>query len=399
MQENEDSLSQTLTAGFYFLIKKIIPGKMKEIVRPGLEFGFRLFAEVSRKESERNILISPLSVSLALSIVYNGARGKTRQAIAKTLQVDEMKPDELNQGNASLLASLTDPDPRVRIIVANALWADKEVRFKQTFLTNTMLYGAEIANLDFHSSDAVDAINNWVSRKTHGRIPAIADESVLGAVLMILNAVYFKGTWKRAFEKSDTREETFILPGGVEKKHPMMFQRGLYRYHRGRGFQAVSLPYGYGRVSMYVFLPDGELDGFYKTLGLKNWNRWMPRFRKMEGTVGMPRFKMEYSADLEEVLMAMGMGVAFDEKRADFGDMAKDIRIWIDKIRHKTYLRVDERGSEAAAATEVVLEKEEPPEETFTMIVNRPFFLAIRDNETGAMLFMGSITDPEDVEA
>jgi len=372
---------------------------MKEIIGANLDFGFRLFAEISRREVEKNILVSPLSIALALAIVYSGARGGTKQAIMEVLQIHGMELDDLKCANASLLAILTNPDPNVHVNIANAIWADKDVRFKQTFLTKVGSYGVEIVNFDLHDPDAVDAINDWVSRKTQRKISDIADKSVIGAILLILNAIYFKGAWRRAFEKSETCEKTFILPNGMEKKHPLMFQEGYYKYYRAKDFQAISLPYGYGRMSMYVFLPDVGLEGFHKILNLKNWNHWMTSFREMRGVIGIPRFKVEYSTNLEEILTVMGMGVAFDEKRADFGDMIEDSKIWLDRVKHSTYLRVDEEGSEAAAATKVVLKKKEPPsEQTFTMIANRPFFFAIRDNDTGAVLFMGSIVDPEDVE-
>jgi|Deesub1362A_J573_1020465.scaffolds.fasta_scaffold00194_9 serpin B len=369
---------------------------MDEIVGAGLSFGFRLFAELYKREPGRNIFVSPLSVLFALSIAYNGSRGETKHAMAKALCVHTIGLDKLNQANSSLLAALEELDPKVHLIIANALWTSHDIRFKEDFLTDVKFYRAEIVNLDFHSPDVASLINEWIRKKTRGKIPLIVDELPLNVVLLILNAVYFKGTWKHAFEKSDTREEAFILPDGTKKRHPIMFQNGLYKYYRDKDFQAVSLPYGYGRISMYVFLPDKDLEEFHRFLNPENWNRWMHQFRKMEGTIGIPRFKMEYGADLENVLTAMGMGIAFDKMRADFGDMVEDAKVWINKVIHKTYLKVDEKGSEAAAVTEVILEKEEPPEETFTMIVNRPFFFAIRDNDTGAVLFMGSVIDPEE---
>jgi serpin B len=178
----------------------------------------------------------------------------------------------------------------------------------------------------------------------------------------------------------------------------MMSQSGRYNYYQDSNFQAVSLPYGQGRVSMYIFLPSksSSLKKFYENLNAENWEGWMSQFSSMKGDIVLPRFKVEYEVVLNEALKALGMEVAFDKQRANFGGMcaiSSGANVFIDQVRHKTFVEVNEEGTEAAAATSVGIgiTSVQP---TFSMVIDRPFFLAIRDNQTGAVLFMGSIVEP-----
>ena len=201
---------------------------------------------------------------------------------------------------------------------------------------------------------------------------------------------------------SETREEDFNLADGSQKKLPMMAQSGKYNYYQDKDFQAVSLPYGTGRISMYVFLPDKSTtpDQFERNLTAENWETWMRSFREAPGEVMLPRFKIEYEVELNDALKALGMAEAFDPHRANFSgiaQMSQAEKIYISEVKHKTFAEVNEEGTEAAAVTSVGMQVTSArlPQENFIMKVDRPFFLAIRDNLTGTVLFMGSIVDPE----
>jgi len=363
------------------------------LVAANTKFGFKLFSEIAKQDAGKNVFISPFSVAAALAMTYNGACGKTQQAMAHALELQEMSLDEINQANAALRQILEGLDPQVRLAIANSLWLKHGETLKPEFVQRgRSFYDAEVAN--FGSADA-PVINGWVSRKTQDKIKElVTDPEVALAFLMLINAVYFKGNWTAQFDKAQTQEGEFTLLNGSRKKHPMMSQSGSYRYCRGKGFQAISLPYGNEKISMYIFLPnqDSSLDEFQKSLTAENWEGWMPRFHGMQGNVVLPRLKVEYAVELNDALKALGMGIAFDV-RADFAEMTPP-PAFISKVKHKTFLQVNEEGAEAAAATVVEMAKSWPPQ-TFSIIVDRPFFCAIRDNGTGTLLFMGSIVDPQ----
>lgn len=371
------------------------------LVIANTRFAFKLFAQLVRQEGEKNIFISPTSIALALALICNGADGETRQAIIDALELAGQPLNVLNQVYTLLRRSLERRDPQIHLIIANALWARQGVTFQGEFLRcNQDHYGAELAELDFESPDAAAIINSWVSAKTNGKIPTIIDQSALiGAVMVLLNAIYFKGAWSFRFDESHTEERDFTLPGGRRKRHPMMSQEGHLHYYRGEGFQAVKLPFGdrqTSRMSMDIFLPDEEssLGGFYLRLNAANWDLWRRQFYRTLGTIVLPRFKLEYQTELNDALSALGMEIIFHEA-ADFSRMCA-LPVAIETVIHKAAVEVNEEGAEAAAATAVVpavigiFDEAEP----FSMIVDRPFFFVIRDNHNDTPLFMGSVAEP-----
>jgi serpin B len=373
----------------------------KQLVAANAQFAFKLFAELTRSNVETNVFISPASVALTLSMAYSGARGDTQRAIANTLELGQISPDALNQSSAALIESLRALGPQVTLAIANSLWAAQDLVFDQEFLRrNQEFYGAEVATLDFGDPNATAAINGWVERSTGGKIAKIVDRIDRSAILFLINAIYFKGSWAKPFDPRRTRELPFTLLDGRQKQHPLMAQTGKFDYYAGQGFQAVSLPYGTGRTSMYIFLPEqrSSLRAFRRELGRKSWDAWIRHFRQAEGTVVIPRFKLAYEATLNDPLKALGMGVAFDSRRADFSAMVADRKpnVSIDEVKHKTFVEVNEEGTEAAAVTSIgMVLTSMMPQRSFSMVVDRPFFCAIRDSQTGALLFMGSIVDPE----
>jgi serine protease inhibitor len=370
------------------------------LVSANTRFGIKLYSEVAKESAGKNVFISPASVGLALAMTYNGAAGETKQGMERALEIQGMNHQELNRAYAALRKALESPDPKVLLSIANSLWAKKGVTFNPDFIQrNRQYYGAEITDLDFGDPSAPATINSWVSDKTKGKITRIVDNIDPQSVLFLINAIYFKGAWTREFDKKLTKDHPFTNGAGRQKQHPLMHQSGDYSYYEDKDFQAVSLPYGAGRVSMYIFLPakESSLTEFHTRLSAANWERWMDRFSKTKGDIAVPRFKVEYEVTLNDALKALGMGVAFDPQRADFsGILRTSENAFISRVKHKSFAEVNEEGTEAAAATsvEVTVASAMRPQKPFRMIVDRPFFYAIRDNRTGTLLFLGSITDP-----
>lgn len=365
---------------------------ISDIVSANKAFGFKLFKELIKQDSGNNIFVSPLSVSIALTMTYNGAAGETEKAMADTLELQGMDLAQVNKGNAMLVDSLMNSDSGVRLNLANSLWADKHVRFKTGFLNNNKeFYKAEIRNLDLSDPRSLETINLWVKEKTEAKIAEIVDPSDLDAILFLVNAVYFKGAWTVGFSEEYTEERDFTLLDGSTKRIPMMMsQSDQYSYYDGDGFQAVGLPYGNERMSLYLFLPDRDssLQEFLQNLNKDNWESWMSGFRKELTGVILPHLKLEYGVELIAALKALGMGVAFTG-RANFSNMCSG-GAFIDEVIHKAFVEVNEEGTEAAAATVVKIKRGGQT----VLHFDRPFFCAIRDNVTGAVLFMGFIIEP-----
>ena len=370
------------------------------IVTANTQFGFDLFDEIRKTEQDKNIFISPLSISIALAMTLNGASGETEQAMANTLHLQGLGSEVINPGYAGLRQALQVADPKVILTIANSLWARQDVPFKQDFLQrNTQFFGAEVSTLDFTDPNTLPTINQWVNTNTNGKITKILDEINLDTVLFLINAIYFKGTWQTEFDPSRTRDGTFYLATGDEKQIPMMTRTGDYPYYENyeAKFQAISLPYGDGRMSMYIFLPyrESDLNTFLDGLNTENWERWVSQLREQEVFLSMPKFKLEYEKTLNNPLQSLGMDIAFAPGRADFSRMA-DLEalgknLYIGEVLHKAVVEVNEEGTEAAAVTSVGIRATSAPP---AFMANRPFFFAIRDNETKTVLFMGTVVDP-----
>ncbi len=368
----------------------------KDISQAHNSFGFGLFKTLVEAEGNNNIFISPSSIVLALSMVYNGAKGETKDAIEKTLQFKDLTIASVNQQSLGLIKLLKNPDPKAELFIANSVWAKKGIDVKRDFLTTvTKYYNAEISTIDFKDPSAAPRINSWVSKNTKGKIPEIVGTIPDDMVMYLINAVYFKGSWTNEFDKKLTQERLFTPASGAPKRHSLMQQTHVLPYLETESFQSVNLPYGQNkRLSMYVFLPK-NLDAFIKGLDMEAWNEWMTKYETIEGTILLPRFKMEYAKELTPMLSKLGMRVAFED-HADLSGISNKARLKISGVEHKTYVDVNEEGTEAAAATSVgpTITSFEPRRKTFYMEVNRPFFFAIRDNRDQEVLFMGVVKNP-----
>lgn len=363
-------------------------------------FPLKIFKEVAKGRGNENVLISPYSISTALTMTYMGAAGGTKTAMGDVLN---LKGSEAENGAhcKEVQDSLQNPGGDTTLAVANALFASKGVKFKDQFLNdNKQYFNAKVTALDFKAPSAPGTINNFVSESTHGKITQIVNQIPADAVLYLVNAIYFKGNWEHKFDKSATKPQAFHFANGTSKDLPMMnMSRSDFRYFETSDFQAVNLGYADKRLSMYVFLPkeSKNLDAFEAQLDDANWNKWKQQFRVKRGNLSMPKFVISDKMKLNEPLSVMGMQVAFSRTKADFTGMNSTEHPCISEVMHKTYMEVNEEGTEAAAVTSVGMMKTATmhiPEEPFSMIVDRPYFIALRDSKTDTLLFVGHIADP-----
>lgn len=364
--------------------------------------GLGLFRQVAAAKPGENAFVSPLSAGMALAMVYNGATGETQRQMAEVLGLDARGVDEVNAANRELRAALRSAG--VELSVANALWARRGVPFEAAFTERVRAaYGAEVAEVSFTDPATAARINAWVARETRGRIRELVQAPMDPAlVLYLTNAVYFKGRWADEFPKSATRDRPFRLPGGTASPRPTMHRMGRYGYREGDGFRAVRLPYRGGRMALYVFLPDSSssLAAFRERLTAARWDRWMTEFAPREVDVALPRFRAEGTFPLVEPLGALGMRDAFDPARASLRAMlpASFFRggrnVFISEAVQKTWIEVNEEGTEAAAATGLGVSVTSAPPPPVPFVVDRPFIAAVRDDRTGALLFVGQVTDP-----
>ena len=363
------------------------------------DFGFNLYKNLARENE--NIMISPVSVSLAMAMVYNGANGATREDMARALNVQGLELDRLNKNNLALLYYLTSADPELTVNIANSIWMLEDFKFSEAFVATVKNdYQAEAKKLDFADPKSADVINKWVDDKTRGTIDQIVTPPIDSQTIMFLiNAVYFKGSWTSPFETELTSEQAFNLVDGQTVTVPTMYQSGSFDYLKSSGFQALRLPYGEDeQMAMVLFLPDQNtsLSEFQNQLNQDNWSNWQAHFEAKAGTLMLPKFTMEYEKSLNQVLAELGMGIAFEPGKADFSGLAAAAAddIYISNVKHKTFIEVDETGTEAAAVTSVEVGTTSMPAYDFELNFDRPFFYAIEDSETGAIVFMGSVLDP-----
>jgi len=367
----------------------------KQLVKSDNKFGFKLFKEIVKEEGDKNVFISPLSVSMALGMTYNGASGSTQEAMQTTLELNGLTIQEVNESYKSLIELLTGLDPKVQFQIANSIWYRQELSFEEEFINRCKTYfNALVRGLDFNDPNAADTINKWVEENTNGRIEEIVDKPINPLIVMFLiNAIYFKGTWTYEFDEELTKDDWFYLPDGSRKPCKMMEQRSEYNYFSNADFQAIDLPYGDGDFSMTIFLPhpQKDIDSLIAEFTKENWDNWINSFSKDSGNVYIPKFTLEYGIKLNDVLKALGMEIAFCPS-ADFTRMYKPGGIWIGKVKHKTFVKVNEEGTEAAAVTSV--EMRVVSVSGFYMRVDRPFVFVIRENKSQTILFMGKIVEP-----
>jgi serpin B len=371
---------------------------LRRVAATETRFGLAVAARLAAEQPDANLILSPASLATALAMLANGAGPETRRAIAEALRLRELELSEVNRGYAALRTLREKKEPGTELTLANALWARPEARFGLDFESiNRQSYGAELATADFADPRASQAIDAWARRATGGKI----ERAVTGAVdpdtaLLLVSAAYFKGAWARPFDRSETREEAFTPARGAAVRVPMMHQAGRFRYLERKGrFAAVALPYRGERYSMYVFLPDriSGISKFCAGLDADGWSRCLEEFTERDGEVSLPRFRDSRGSELSGVLGKMGMGLAFDPGRADFGPMlaGSSRRVFVKRVEHRAYVAVDESGTEAAGATAVEIVPEGVAREPFRFVVDRPFVWAIFEEDTRELAFIGVV--------
>ncbi len=364
------------------------------------KFGFELFQRVySHETNTENIMISPLSVSLALAMTYNGADGETKSAMEKTLKVYGLTADDINQSYYDLVNALNSLDQKVLLEIADAIFYRHDFEVEQDFVkVNKNYYNAEVSALDFGSPTAVDEINNWVAEKTHDKIKTILNEISPSHMMFLLNAIYFKGTWQKEFNTENTKELPFYTASGETVQAEAMQRLDTIPYLINDLFSAIRLDYGTGNYNMYIFLPeDGKnLEDIVYKLDKDNWETWMDGFNNTPKVdIQLPKFKYRFEIKLNQALSEMGMGVAFSDD-ANFTGINRSGNLKIDYVKHKSFIEVNEEGTEAAAVTIVGVETTSVGNgpQNVPFYVNRPFLYAITEKGTGAILFLGTVKNP-----
>jgi len=315
----------------------------------------------------------------------------------KTLELTGLSIEDVNLSYKNLINLLTQLDPNVRFDIANSIWYRQSTMPLDEFLNRCRDYFcALVTGMDFSAPDAADIINAWVDENTNGKIEEIVKKPIDPSIVMFLiNAIYFKGAWTYQFDPNDTEDDVFRLPDGTKKPCQMMEQRGFFRYLATDSFQAVDLPYGDGAFGMTIFLPYAAsgVDALIARLDPDTLVYWINCFFGDSGDVYLPKFKLEYELGLNDVRSSLGMEIAFTPGAADFSRMYEYADIWIDSVLHKTFVEVNEEGTEAAAATAVSMELGPQPA-GFWFRADHPFVFMIRENGSGTILFIGRIMDP-----
>jgi serpin B len=368
------------------------------------DFGLELVLAASTGE-KTNVIVSPLSVHAALSMTANGATGETAEQMREVLRTDTMSPEDANAQWALLLTGLASRDTSQKLEIANSLWAREDVSFKKPFVdADRDYFGAQVSTLDFEKDDVAAAINGWVSKNTHAMITHIVNEVPDNAILYLANAVYFEGDWVTPFAHEATNEQPFTRSDGSRVDVEMMNSVQQMPYYESAALQATKLTYKGDATACYVMLPKQgvSLDAALATVegtGFAKMRESMTSRGATEVIFGLPKLNADFSTDLKEPLSSMGMPRAFDSGQAQFSDMADlPVPIYIGKVLHKAKTKVDERGTVAAAATVVEMlmgsaaSVTEPPR----IVCDRPYAFAIVDERSGAMLFLGTINDPNE---
>jgi serine protease inhibitor len=359
-------------------------------------FALDIFKKVvENSEESKNIIISPLSISCALSMTLNGANGVTRDAMLDALRMKELTPEKINNSYKDLTRALLTIDKRVLISIANSVWTENKLVVKKPFIDIlTQDYNAESKSFDITDPLVPKQVNSWIESKTNGLIKNMIDQLDPNTVMLLINAIYFKGKWNSQFLKENTINGTFNKPGGSNVEVPLMKQTSEFKIFKGEGFTLAEFPYGQGNFVMDVILPD-DVSGISKILQLitdTSFKGWLAQMSEIKTDLTFPKFKYGFKKDLNDVLTDMGMGIAFTDN-ADFSNIS-DIDLLISVVKHQAFIETNEEGTEAAAATVVGISTTSMPVGPFILKIDHPFLYFIRETTTNSILFAGRVADP-----
>ena len=376
--------------------KIVLNKKAAEILQADRQFAFELFKEIHGLSSEDNLMISPLSTSYALGMTLNGANGDTRDAFRQVLHFEDLTDQEVNESYQDLMAQLVTLDNQVQFSIANSIWYKLGYNVLQDFIdTNKDYFDAAVEELDFSDPGAVDIINGWIEEKTNDKIKDMLDFIPGDAVMYLINAIYFNATWKYQFDPEDTFEDNFNLEGGGTSRADFMQVEGSFNYTSQEDFTAVELPYGDSAFSMVVLLPKAEVSiaNLVEALDAESWDSWLSSSYPANVKIQLPKFKYGFKSLLNDPLINLGLGIAFTDA-ADFSNMTPGGGIFISRVIHQTFIDVNEEGTEAAAATIVEMKELSGPGGPIAFRADKPFLYMIKENSTGALLFMGKVGKP-----
>lgn len=373
----------------------VLKAGMEKRISQDNEFAFDLLKKTIVGFDQANVFVSPLSVSIALGMAWNGANGQTKTEMETALKMSGMSVSDINEYYKLMQTTLPTIDPTTKLSIANSLWYRTGFPVKSDFLQiNSDYFNAYVRELDFSQAWAKDTINNWCSEKTNKLIPSIIDNISPDMRMYLINAVYFKGIWRQKFETKNTVEANFTNELGTVAKVNMMSQTDTFAYAQDSYAKYLDMPYGNKAFSMTIILPNEEKTtaDVLNYLTPASWNNALSAMTKGEVMVKIPRFKVENKFKLNSVLKSMGINLAFLDL-ADFSKMSVK-PLMISEVLHKTYVVVNEEGTEAAAVTSVgMMTNSMPVVKEF--IVNKPFLYVIREKSTGVILFIGKMGNVE----
>lgn len=359
-------------------------------------FAFDLLREViATADDSKNAFISPLSATMALGMLYNGTSPAAGAEMAAALGMADLSAGQINDYYRTMREALLKIDPRTTLGIANSIWSREGYPVKPSFIdVNRANYDATIETRDFGPA-TVREINAWVAGKTNDKIKTIVEEIPAEAVMYLINAVYFKGQWAFEFDKDATRNETFTRADGSRKQVPMMNQKGLFPYYEGAAMQCIELPYGNGAFGMVMLLPaaGSSVDELITGLDVEDYNAAIAALRELEVVVKLPRFRQECEFELNDPLANLGMRRIF-EPGGNLSGIADDSGLCVSVVKQKTFVEVNEQGTEAAAVTLIGDITTSLPAAPPTFFADRPFVYLIREKSTGAILFIGRMDDP-----
>lgn len=368
--------------------------KSQSLIEASNSFGLKAFQRLSQEEDDDNLFISPLSITQALSMTLNGAEGTTETEMIAVLEVSDASDSEYNKLQKDLREALVAADKKTTLSIANSIWYRQNYPVLNEFIdVNKTYFNAEVEELDFAAADAKDIINAWVDDNTNGKIEKIVDRITPSHVMFLINAVYFKGSWANEFDSKNTYERAFHTNASSFQETSFMTGEMECGYYQANDYSAVELPYGNGHFSMVIILPNSHLDDvFISTLDQDKFNSCVDNMVTQKVQVTFPKFKFECDLELNDLLKAMGMPTAFNES-ADFSGIVNGGGIFISKVKHKTFVEVNEEGTEAAAVTSVEMMETSMPNYT-NFMADRPFVFAIREKDTNAIMFIGKFMEP-----
>lgn len=373
--------------------------KSASIIAADNQFGFELFQKVNASlKEQKNTMISPMSVSLALAMVYNGTAGNTKKQMEDMLHKTNLSPDDINQSYKDLVSALQSHDPKVELSISNAIFYRNSFPVKPDFITtNQNYYQAEVSGLDFSkSTETLNKVNGWVNTKTNGKIDKILQQVNSEDIMYLLNAIYFNGEWKYSFDTKETTEKPFTKEDKTTVQVPTMTIEKPFNYYSHQKFELLEMPYGSGKYSMLIFLPENgkKTDDVISLMTAENLNDWISKLTEQKKEVFMPKFEFKFDDSLKDELAALGMTDAFNDLKANLAGISDAAKLVISEVMHKSYIKVDERGTEAAAVTGITVGTTSMPVDN-SFRIDHPFVFAIREKDTKAILFIGKVMDPK----